>query len=58
MIAAAFLFHFMAVFIDFINRHGPSNKMRHKLQPKKPKVRLHILVVHIAAKVVLAVLHY
>ena len=31
MIAAAFLFHFMAVALDVINRCGPSNEMPHQL---------------------------
>ena len=41
IIVAAFQFRFMALAIDFINRHDPSNKMRHPLQPKKTKVRLY-----------------
>ena len=40
-ISAAFQFHFMALAINVIDRRGPSNKMRHQLQPKKTKVRLH-----------------
>ena len=39
--AAAFQFHFMALAIDVIDRRGPSNEMRHQLQPKKTKVRLY-----------------
>ena len=58
MIVAAFLFRFMAVAVDAIDRRGPSNKMRRQLQPKKPKVRLSILAFYIVAKDVLAFLHY
>ena len=41
MIVAAFQIRFMALAVDVINRRGPSNKMRHQLQPKKTKVRLY-----------------
>ena len=41
IIAAAFHFRFMAVAIDVIDRHGPSNEMQRQLQPKKTKVRLY-----------------
>jgi len=52
---AAFLFRFMAVAVDIIDRRGPSNEMCRQLQPKKPKVRL--LAVYVTVKDVLAVLH-
>ena len=39
---AAFMFRFMAVAVDVIDRRGPSNEMHRQLQPKKPKVRLFI----------------
>ena len=45
----------MALAVDAINRHGPSNEMRHQLQPKKTKVRLHKPFIHIALKDVLPV---
>ena len=38
IIAVAFLFHFMALDIDVIDRHGPCNEIRRQLQPKKTKV--------------------
>ena len=38
---AAFLFHFMALAVDVVDRRGPSNEMRCQLQPKNPKVRLY-----------------
>ena len=41
MIVAAFLFRFMAVAVNLINRRGPSNEMCRQLQPKRPKVRLY-----------------
>ena len=34
IISAAFQFHFMALAINVIDRHGPSNEMRRQLQPK------------------------
>ena len=37
--AAAFRFRFIALAVNVIDRHGPSNKMRRQLQPKKTKVR-------------------
>ena len=37
---AAFQLRFMAFAVDFIDRRGPSNEMRHQLKPKKAKVRL------------------
>ena len=43
----------MALAVDVIDRRGPSKEMRRQLQPKKA-----VLVVYIAAKDVLAVLHY
>ena len=39
-------------------RHGPSNKMRYHLQPKKTEVRLRILAIYIVAEDVLAALYY
>ena len=39
--AAAFQFHFMALNVDVINRHGPSNEMRRHLKLKKTKARLY-----------------
>ena len=36
--AAAFQFRFMALAVDVIDRHGPSNEMRRHLQPKKTEV--------------------
>ena len=53
---AAFQFLFMALAVDVIDRRGPSNETRCQLQPKKTKVNL--LAIYIAAKDVLAVLHY
>ena len=32
---------FMALCVDVIDRHGPSNEMRRQLQPKNTKVRLY-----------------
>ena len=58
---AAFQFGFMALAV-VIDMRGPSNEMGRQLQPKKTKVRLYIyiyiLAFYIAAKDVLAVLHY
>ena len=58
IIAAAFQFRFIALAIYVINRCGPSNEMRHRLQPNKTKVRNAVLALYIAAKDVLAALHY
>ena len=41
IIATAFQFRFIALAIDVIDRRGPSNEMRHQLQPKKTEVRLY-----------------
>ena len=41
IIVAAFQFRFMALAVDVIDKRGPSNEMRHQLQPKKTKVRLY-----------------
>ena len=41
IIAAAFQFRFMALAIDVIDRHDPSNKMHRQLQPNKAKIRLY-----------------
>ena len=41
IIAAAFQLCFMALTVNVISRHGPSNEMRPQLQPKKTKGRLH-----------------
>ena len=41
IISAAFQFRFMALAVDVIDWHGPSNEMRRQLQPKKTKVRLY-----------------
>ena len=41
IIAAAFHFRFIALAVDVIDRRGPSNEMRCRLQPKKTKVRLY-----------------
>ena len=41
MLPAAFQFRFMALAVDAIDRHGPGNEMRRKLQPKKTKVMLY-----------------
>ena len=41
MMVAAFQLRFMAFAVDFIDRRGPSNKMRRQLQPKKTKARLY-----------------
>ena len=54
---AAFQFHFMALAINVIDRHGPSNKIHHQLQPKKTKANA-ILALYIAAKDALPALHY
>ena len=35
IMAAAFQFHFMALAIDVVDRHDPSNEMRRQFQPKK-----------------------
>ena len=35
----------MALAINVIDRHGPSNKMRCQLQPKKTKLRLYYLFI-------------
>jgi len=45
----------MALAVDVIDRHGPSNKIRHQLQPKKTEA---ILAVYIATKNALPALHY
>ena len=45
----------MALAIDVIDRHGPSNKIHHQLQPMKIEA---ILAVYIAAKNALPTLHY
>ena len=37
--ASALQLRFMAFAIDVIDRRGPSNEMRHQLNPKKAKVR-------------------
>ena len=50
MIAAAFQIRFMVVDVDLVDRRCPSYEMRQQLQPKKTKVRLHILAIYIAAK--------
>ena len=47
----------MALAIDIIDRRGPSNEMRRKLQPKKTKGKA-VLALYIAARDVLLVLHY
>ena len=39
--AAAFQLRFIAFAVNFIDRYGPSNEMRHQLKPKKVKVRLY-----------------
>ena len=39
--AAAFQLRFMALAVDVIDRHDPTNEMHHQLQAKKTKVRLH-----------------
>ena len=36
-----FLFRFMALAVDVINRRGLSNKMHRQLQPKKTDVMLY-----------------
>ena len=41
IISAAFQFHFMTLAVNFIDRCGPSNKMRSQLWPKKTKVMLY-----------------
>ena len=41
--AAAFQFSFMALPVNIIDRHGPSNEMRCQLQLKKTKVTLYYL---------------
>ena len=41
IIVAAFQFRFMAITVNVIDRHGPSNKMRRQLQPKKTNVKLY-----------------
>ena len=38
IIAAAFQFRFMALAIDVIDRHDPSNEMRRQLQPNKTNI--------------------
>ena len=38
MISTAFQFCFMALAVNVIDRHGPSNKNASQLQPKKIKV--------------------
>ena len=38
MISGAFQLLFMTLAVDVIDRSGPSNQMRHHLQPKKTKV--------------------
>ena len=43
----------MAVAVDVINRHGPSNEMCLHVKPKKTKVSIHII-----AKDVLPALPY
>ena len=40
-----FLLRFMALPIDAINRHDPSNKMHLQLQPKKSKIMLYYLFI-------------
>ena len=48
----------MALAVDIIGRHGPSNKMRCELQPKKTIKGMAVLAVYIAAKDILPTLHY
>ena len=55
--SAAFKFHFMALVIDVIDRHGPSSKMRCHLQPKV-NYGSAVLSMYITAKDVLPALHY
>ena len=38
---AAFQSRFMALAVDFIDKHGPSNEMDCQLQPKNTKVGLY-----------------
>ena len=45
----------MALSVNVIDRCGPSNKMRRKLQSKKTKA---VISVYIPAKDVLSALHY
>ena len=45
----------MALAIDVIDRHSPSNKTHRQLQPKKTKVKL---AIYIAEKDVLSARHY
>ena len=47
---AAFQLRFIALAIDAIDRHDPTNEMRRQLQA--------VLAVYIAAKDVLPILHY
>ena len=39
IISVAFQFRFMALAVDVIDRHGPSNAMCRQLQPMKIEVR-------------------
>ena len=57
IIVTAFQFHFMALAINIIDRHSPSNEMHRQLQPKKTKVRLYYPFIYMAAKEILAALH-
>ena len=40
----------MSLAVNFIDRRGPSNKMRRQLQPKKTKVMLYSLFIYIVVK--------
>ena len=48
----------MALAVGIIHWHDPSNKIHPQLKLKKTKVRLYVLVVSIAAKGDISVVHY
>ena len=48
----------MALAVDIMHGHGPSNEMHHQLQPRKTKVCKGILTVSIATKGFLNAVHY
>ena len=48
----------MALAVDIIDRHGPSNKMHRHLQPKKTKVTLYYQGIYVTAKDTSPALHY
>ena len=48
----------MSLAIDIVDGHGLNNETRRQLRPKKTKITLHVLAVHIIVKGVLAVVHY